>query len=285
MDLSTISQSLRPDATGIWRGDGEIPEGTLEFLERGHADLLRIEDDSFWFAHRNEVIALTLQRHGAKGPFLDIGGGNGVVSRRLERAGLETVLLEPGVDGAKHGKKRGLENVACATLEAADFLAGSFGSAGLFDVIEHVDDDASLLEGARRVLRADGVLAVTVPAYQWLWSAEDDAAGHCRRYTMGQLRKVLDGTGFVVEYTTHFFVALTLPIFLARSVPHRLGRRSVQADLRNVEVGAAEDHVTGKGARRAIDALLAPEIHAVRAGRSLPFGSSCLAIARVRGAR
>ena len=97
MDLSMVTDTLVRGPDGIW-SRGSATEKHVHFPERGHAECFRIEDDSFWFAHRNELISAALRRAGAWGPFLDVGGGNGVVSRRLEADGIPCVLLEPLYD-------------------------------------------------------------------------------------------------------------------------------------------------------------------------------------------
>jgi SAM-dependent methyltransferase len=274
IDLSQLGGDLEQDAAGVWRPRTEHSH-TLSFPEDGHDACFGIEDGSFWFAHRNACITAALVREGVRGPVLDIGGGNGAVSKALEASEIETVLLEPGPEGARNARRRGLTNVVCATLDDARFPAGSFGAAGLFDVVEHVADDTALLREVHRVLRPGGVLCVTVPAYGWLWSAEDDVAGHHRRYTLPALRAVLERCGFTLRFETYFFAPLTLPIFVVRSLPHRLLHRSAPS----VESGAARQHVPSPILRRMIDTLLAPELTRIRAGRSIPFGTSCLAVA------
>lgn len=278
VDLTKISKKLAKEDSGIWVPTSGEGREHVSFPEAAYAACFELEDASFWFAHRNEVISLALRQHPIAGPFLDVGGGNGAVSRRLATDGLETVVLEPGAEGARNARSRGLPTVVCATLEKAGFEAGSFGGAGLFDVIEHVEHDADLLAHVHDVLRPNGVLALTVPAYSWLWSAEDEIAGHHRRYTLGRLRKVLEGAGFDVHYETYFFAALTVPIFFARSVRYRLGRRP----SKDVWDKAGKQHTPNGPARAVLDLLLAPELAAVGAGKSLPFGTSCLAIARPR---
>ncbi len=274
IDLARLGRDLAQDAAGIWRprAGRDLPRS---FPEDGHAACFRIEDDSFWFAHRSACIAAALARERAEGPLLDVGGGNGAVSCALERSGLACVLLEPGPDGAHNARRRGLRDVVCATLEDAGFQPGAFGAAGLFDVIEHVADDEALLREVHRILRPGGLLCVTVPAHGWLWSAEDEVAGHHRRYTLPELRGRLARCGFEVRFDTYFFAPLVAPIFLLRSLPHRLMRRSAAA----VEQGAAAQHVPSPAARRAIDALLRPELRRIRAGRRIPVGTSCLAVA------
>lgn len=278
MDLSKISKNLTKDGSGIWTPSRSSSTAPISFPEDGHAACYQIEDDSFWFAHRNECISRALALSPFDGAFLDVGGGNGAVSKRLQADGIETVVLEPGPEGAHNAHARGIATVACATIDQAGFAPSSFGAAGLFDVIEHIQDDEGVLRSVRSVLRRGGVLAVTVPAYEWLWSAEDEEAGHHRRYTLARLRTVLARTGFDVTYATYFFAPLMAPLFVGRSLRYRLGRRASAA----VATEAAQHHTPSASARRAIDRVLAFEHGKISAGRSLPFGTSCLAIALAR---
>lgn len=274
VDLGALSRVLARDASGIWRTTAEAA-APLSYPEGGHDACFALEDASFWFAHRNECISLALGRFPFEGPFLDVGGGNGAVSKRLVADGVDTVVLEPGSSGASNAKRRGLPNVVRATLEEAAFAPASFGAAGLFDVIEHVEDDAGMLRSVHRVLRRRGILCVTVPAYEWLWSAEDEGAGHFRRYTLRRLADVLTRAGFEPRYLSYFFAPLTVPLLLMRSVRYRLGKTT------RVGVhGEAEHHTPSRVLRRVVDGCLAPERAAIGRGSKIPFGTSCLAIAR-----
>jgi SAM-dependent methyltransferase len=275
--LRNVTSNLSKDPSGIWVRTGSAPPD-LDFPTDGHAACFRIEDDSFWFEHRTACIHAALARHRWDGPFLDVGGGNGAVSKGLERRGIPCVMLEPGIEGARNAKARGLGDVVCATIEEAAFAPASFGAAGLFDVIEHVADDHALLRAVHRVLRPHGVLAVTVPAHPWLWSAEDEVAGHHRRYTRRSLGAALERAGFEVTYDTYVFAALVPPMFALRALRHRLGRR----DDGEVMQTAEAQHTPRRAARLAADALLAPELFAIRRGRRIPTGTTCLAVALAR---
>jgi SAM-dependent methyltransferase len=275
-DLARLSPALTRDDDGIWRATA-ARDRKLSFPD-AHDACFRFEDESFWFAHRNACIVAALVDRGIEGPLLDVGGGNGAVSQALEACGIATVLLEPGPDGAKNARRRGLRNVVCATLEDARFDAASFGAVGLFDVVEHLADDEAIFHEVHRVLRPGGVLCATVPAYRWLWSAEDDLAGHHRRYTLARLQAVLARCSFDVCFQTYLFAPLALPVLMLRTLPYRMLSRA-RTDAA-IERGATRQHLPSRIARRAIDALLAPEVARIRGRRTMPFGTSCLVVAR-----
>ena len=63
------------------------------------------------------------------------------------------------------------------------FKHNSIDSVGLFDVVEHIEDDCSFLNNINKYLKDDGYVYITVPAYNFLWCKEDDDADHYKRYT------------------------------------------------------------------------------------------------------
>ena len=212
ISIESIAAGLDLGADGIWRAAD--PRG-VSYPVTGNEECFAIEERSFWFQHRNACIAAAIERHPPiRGePIFDIGGGNGFVSVALQEMGFEVVLVEPGTSGAMRAKQRGIRTVICATLDAAMFDERALGAVGLFDVIEHLEDEAGSLRSIRRLLKAGGRLYATVPAYQALWSEEDESAGHFRRYTSRSITGSLCSAGFAIEYATYFFRPLPIPIF------------------------------------------------------------------------
>ena len=273
-DPRSLADGLVEERPGFYVASGA---GAVSYPEQGHGALFGLEDASYWFRHRNACVTATLRRSPPGGPIVDIGGGNGYVSLALQAAGFDTILLEPGRDGARNAYSRGLRPVIEATFEAARFHPESLWAVGLFDVLEHIEDDASVLQALVAAMRPGGRLYLTVPAYRALWSSEDVDAGHFRRYSSRSLRRVMSSAGLELEYTTHLFWFLPVPIAVLRTLAGRVGlRRGGQAASRRSEYVAPSAI-----ADRALRGLLAPEVTLVKRGSSIPFGSSILAVARV----
>ena len=188
-------------------------KSNISYPDHGNQRCMDVEETSFWFKHRNNCILSAMHQYPPPGLIIDIGGGNGVVSNAIKNVGMSSVVLEPGPDGAMNAKARGLDPIIVSTLQDAGFLPESIHAAGLFDVLEHIDNDIAFLEDLEKLLIPGGRVFLTVPAYNILHSNEDDEAGHFRRYTKKSLSRCMKAAGLEVEYTSYFFSILPLPIF------------------------------------------------------------------------
>lgn len=275
MDLTALAPALRRGDDGIWYPP---QQSGLDYPDEGNAFCFQVEDHSFWFRYRNRVLVEMVRRFPPPGPIFDIGGGNGFVARGLSEAGFPSVVVEPGRVGAHNAAARGLAPVVCATLEDAGFRPGSLPAAGLFDVLEHLPDDRAVLESLARLIPFGGRLYLTVPALSWLWSDDDDLAGHHRRYTRRSLRRVVEAAGFSVDTDTYLFAPLPLPILALRVVPTRLGlRRPADAATLKQELEPDSGVVTAVMTR-----VLDLEAWWLTHVGAVPFGSSCLLVATRR---
>ena len=234
--------------------------------------LFALEDRSFWFRGRSDLIEWALARHFPDATdFLEVGCGTGYVLNRL-RSAYPTLALS--------GSELFPEGLACArarlgdavSLRQADAtqlgLREAFDVIGAFDVVEHIDDDARVLTNLYTALRPGGGLLLTVPQHAWLWSATDVAAHHRRRYARAELRAKLGEAGFEVLRMTSF-VTLLLPAMLMARRRGRDGMAEVEAELDL----PAPFNAIGR-------ATLAAEAFLIRLGIDLPAGGSLLAVAR-----
>jgi SAM-dependent methyltransferase len=269
--IEEISSGLTRNPDGIYVSN---KIDTVSYSPTGHADCFQIEDNSFWFQHRNNCIVAMIARQPYEGMLLDIGGGNGYVSQRLIAEGHEVMLLEPGQTGAYNAHvHRGIETVACSLLDEAGFSHGAFGAIGMFDVIEHIKDDREFIAKIAPLLTSEGKLYLTVPCHAWLWSGADVDAGHFRRHTERSLRALLE-EHFEIDYLSYFFKPLVLPQWLLRAIPYRLGLG------RGAKLSPETEHGSNRGPMtRALIRLLQSEVGNVSRGERIRLGASCLVAA------
>lgn len=146
---------------------------------------------------------------------LDVGAGDGYVGRELADAmpsGGEVVCFDTHYS-EQH--LRTLEQEASGTSRVRltrDSPEGLFDLMLLLDVIEHVEDDRTLLAGLLRDrLRPGGAVLVSVPAWQALYTRHDLFLGHYRRYRPADLHRLLAQVGLQRVRDGDLFHGLLLP--------------------------------------------------------------------------
>ena len=233
--------------------------------------LFELEDQSFWFRGRSDLINWALDRYFPKAQsLLEVGCGNGYVLTRIRQVHPDwqlvgTELHDVALTLARLRMPRGVELTQLDALNMA--YSEEFDVAGAFDVIEHIEADEEVLAGLFRALRPGGGLILTVPQHKWLWSGADEAACHVRRYTREQLRERLMKAGFHVERVTSF-VSLLLPGMIASRL---VGREEVDVERELSLAGPL--NMAAYTAMRLEGAL-------IRRGVNFPVGGSLLAVAR-----
>jgi SAM-dependent methyltransferase len=178
--------------------------------------LKKNENDFFWFHVRRKWIYDNLKtffRPPAK--LLEVGCGTGNVSSFLAQKGYIVTgcdIFSEALDLAWPGFKK-----IRGDATNLPFEDNTFDIVGLFDVIEHFQDDALPVREAARAVRKGGIVAVTVPAREELWSGVDDIALHKKRYTKEALRKVLLEAKLRPCNISYIFASLYLPMKYLRS--------------------------------------------------------------------
>lgn len=128
-------------------------------------------------------------------------------ARRLEigpglrpRMPLEGTVFVDGSPPAVAALRAGGGRALLGHVGRLPFRDASFALIGAFDIIEHVEDDASVFREISRVLDADGCLLCSVPLHQTAWTGFDTFVGHFRRYDPGAFERRLAEHGLrVVE--------------------------------------------------------------------------------------
>jgi 2-polyprenyl-3-methyl-5-hydroxy-6-metoxy-1,4-benzoquinol methylase len=235
--------------------------------------LPRVENRHFWFLARREVILDAIVRSVSdwrERPLFDIGCGTGGLLAWLHSEGIP---LAGACDAHLQALALARSRIQAPLLLVDEGRTPPLGAGqrvlSMFDVLEHIDDDVGVLRWVHSVLEPGGHLALTVPAHPFLFDEMDRLAHHRRRYRRDELQqKLLDG-GFEVKTLTHFMAPLVPLLAVTRRLrPARPGAAAKDAELRVVPVA---------------NGLLRWALRAERRWlrrRSLPFGSSLVAIAR-----
>ena len=224
----------------------------------------------WWYRARAELLRAALERFvGQPARLLDVGSADGPSVRWLRGRGTR-IALDIDTRGLAPGD-------VCGSALALPFPAETFDLVAAFDVIEHCDPEASALAEVHRVLRPGGRLLMSVPAYQWAWTAFDDHNRHHRRYTRRRATDAVRAAGFEVLRASYLFAG-TFPFFAAdrmrAKVQERRGRASaaLQDDVPALpEVNPAVERML----------LAATRLDEAALRRwDLPFGSSVVVAAR-----
>jgi SAM-dependent methyltransferase len=208
--------------------------------EQSTRALLRAEEHHFWHRSRNRIILSRLGRLGvAPGArFLELGCGAGCVASDLCSAGYAVT----GVDGHRNLLRIARRRSAAIHLWLHDLRRGTaelpahdFDAAGLFDVIEHLDDPQAALREALACVRPGGLVVGTVPALMALWSSVDEHAGHKVRYSVSSLRALLERLSHATVIEVAPFNRVLVPLLWAQR--RWIGRRGDDASTaRNLDV-------------------------------------------------
>ncbi len=180
--------------------------------------LNRVENNHFWFICRKARILTVVKKYiSQKSSFLEMGAGTGNVSLEILKADYDVSVSDIYTNGLRYAKQYGIINCYQFDLFNPPF-AEHFDSVGMFDVLEHLENDLLALQMVHSILHVHGKIILTVPAFQWLWSRAD-ICGHKRRYTIKTLKDVVSKAGFTIHYARYFFAGI-LPLLLLRHFLH-----------------------------------------------------------------
>ena len=253
----------------------ELANGGAGFRPEAFSQLASVEAASFWFRARNQLIIWAMRRHFPDmRRYLEIGCGTGYVL-----AGVTEAYPQASITGSEVFTV-GLP-YAASRVEKAELLqmdarripyVEEFDVIGAFDVLEHIEEDETVLAEMLRALRPGGGIAITVPQHPWLWSQQDETACHVRRYRVGEMREKVLRAGFKVEFETSF-VSLLLPAMIASRMAKRKERAgSVKRTTSELSLPTLVNRI--------FEGVMNVERQIIRLGIRFPVGGSLLLIAK-----
>jgi SAM-dependent methyltransferase len=175
--------------------------------------------------HMLEGLDRFVRRYGLVDPFLEIGCGRGDVSAHLAAKGWRGVAIDFS-ESAIASAREALAAYPQVSVrhEALEAVEGSFPTILMWDVLEHIEDDAAALAQVSRLLAPGGHVLLAVPSNPREWRWDDEFYGHERRYTVDGLTRKLADAGLAAVAFEDF----TFPVYWAmRRAYTRLKRPSV----------------------------------------------------------
>jgi SAM-dependent methyltransferase len=232
--------------------------------------MAEVEDAMWYYRALHAHVSRSLSRE-LKEPapaVLDAGFGTGGLLRRLHEAHPSWALT--GLDFSPLACELARERTGCTivhgSIAALPFADAAFDAVVSCDVACQVTDPAAALREFQRCLRPGGILVLTMPAYQWMFSYHDREVGNLQRFTRGELNALVRSAGLTVLHSTYWNM---LPFPLA------MLRRKVfppAAPTSDVRLYPAPLEAAFNGA-------MALERGWLGWGARLPFGSSVLTVA------
>jgi len=242
-------------------------------MDSEHYELdARLADSHWWWVARRKVLRRLLNHFlgsDSKRKILEVGCSTGSNLCMLQDFG--TVhAMEMHAPSVEYCRMR-LPSIRVYDRGIPDPLSDSYDAICLFDVLEHIEDEQNALKWIDDHLTPGGVLLLTVPAFDFLWSKHDDLAHHFRRYTKPALEALLRDR-FDIAYCSYFNTHLFPAIAIVRLVQRLL----------HLDTGKNDKAVGGAGfSNKVLQAVFASERIWLPALK-LPFGVSLFAAAQKR---
>jgi SAM-dependent methyltransferase len=163
---------------------------------------------------------------------LEAGCGTGGNINALKRFGNVTCIEHDDSAAELARQRQGAVVLSGSLPYGLPEFQTSFDLITLFDVIEHVDEDLASLEVLSRLLKPGGRMVITVPAFNFLWSAHDDENQHKRRYRASDFSALAAQANLTLDYVSYFNFWLFPPVFAVRMFRKIVPYKQAWQDMR-----------------------------------------------------
>jgi hypothetical protein len=161
--------------------------------------------DFFWHRMRWHAVSRYLPP-GLDFSLLDVGAGAGLVGvylkEKFPRAHYSFIEPLPELE------RRLAHRYGHAANRKGEPIHLGVQVVTLLDVLEHQANDREFLKDLINRMPSQARLLITVPAFQFLWSAWDEKAGHARRYNKGRLMALVKECPVEVKAVFYLFPEL-----------------------------------------------------------------------------
>lgn len=164
-----------------------------------YLEMAETESKHWWFSGRRSILSAMIEKLDLpqNSKILEVGCGTGGNLQMLAKFGevsaLEMDETARAIASKKTNNRYDIRDGYCP--DKIPFTEQNFDLICMFDVLEHIEQDTETLLAIKKLLKNNGRILITVPAYQWLYGAHDEFLHHKRRYTATQLRKKIAAAG------------------------------------------------------------------------------------------
>jgi SAM-dependent methyltransferase len=197
-------------------------------MKKSRSDIEKYISPTRWCRHRfvQEIISHIDTDSTAK--VCEIGCGNGEFIAHLAIKGFSCIGLDISSTAVNVAKKSNLNNNNIIINGELDCIKSKFDLVFSFNVLEHINDDATFLTNIIDMLNPGGLLILTFPAQSSLYNFMDEFYGHYRRYDFDNVQSLFAMLPVkIVHYWTYGYILVQrLGSFLMRSKVRKTGNRS-----------------------------------------------------------
>jgi SAM-dependent methyltransferase len=160
------------------------------------------------------IVNLAMKNADQAKQVVDFGAGIGTLSLIFR----EYFSIEPlCVESDKKNKDYLLQR-EFKYFDSLQTISGSVDLIFSSNVLEHIEDDISVLKEMSNKLSINGKIYLYLPAKMILWTSLDEEVGHYRRYEINELKSKCQKVGLKIEKLHYadslgFFASLAMKIF------------------------------------------------------------------------
>ena len=189
-------------------------------------ELGNVDPNNFWYyVYKGKFISKKMSKY-LNNPkiIFDVGAGSGFFASIYVSQSNETkaYCIDPYYSDEQIGEKGNLIFVKEVPPVQPDTLL-------FIDVLEHVADDLALLREYVEKSQKGSVFAISVPAFQSLWTNHDVFLEHYRRYRKIEVQKLVKNAGLIELESTYIFGSIFPLVWAVRKLKRK---NNVSSDLK-----------------------------------------------------
>jgi len=169
--------------------------------------------DHWWFEGRKVILNKILSKYiDSKSIILDYGCGVGINLNILSKFG-KVFYYDKSKLAINYVEKKYIKIKNFVKVRRLTKYREKFDLIIATDVIEHIKNDRKEIIKIHSLLKKNGYILITVPAFQSLYSSKDTSLKHYRRYSRKNLHNLLKKYFYEIKFT-YFNFFLFMPIAL-----------------------------------------------------------------------